>query len=143
MATGDLIGIQGGKEHLVEELAESAVYPHIFIIVLAECVQPGSNSPNKGLAEKEKGPCRIHQRHEALGTIPPVLFADAPSFLQDALLIRVTGHELDGQAEETAAGFSFVLQTLSIGLEYAMPGFSSDIPSCHFLSRLPDSGLQQ
>jgi hypothetical protein len=143
MAIGDLIGIQGGKEHLIEELAESAVYPHIFIVVLAECVQPGSNSPDEGLAEKEESPCHVHQRHGALGTVPPVLFADAPSFFQDAPLIRVTGHELDGQTGETAASFPFVLQSLSISLEYAVPGFGSNILAYHFPSRLPDSGLQQ
>jgi hypothetical protein len=109
MATGGLIGAQGGKEHLVEELAESAVDPHILIVVLAECVQPGTNSFDEGLAEKEKGPCRVHQGHGALSTVSPMLLANAPPFFQDALLIRVTGHELDGQAEEAAASFPFVL----------------------------------
>jgi hypothetical protein len=143
MATGGLIGIQGGKEHLVEELAESAVYPHILIVVLAECVQPRANSPDQGLAEKQEGPCRVHQGHGALSTVSPVLFADTPSFFQDALLIRVTGHELDGQTEETAAGFPFVLQGLSTGIEYAVPGLGSDILASHFPSRLLDSRLHQ
>jgi hypothetical protein len=117
MATDGLIGVQGGKENLIEELAESAVDPHIFIVVLAECVQPRANSPDEGLAEKEEGPCRVHQGHGALSTVSPVLLADAPPFFQDALLIRVTGHELDGQTEETAASFPFVVQGFSLGLE--------------------------